>query len=290
MKRYAVGALLLALAATPFARGNADVGTDNVIAGPYHLSGEGVVIEGISPGFRIRTPGSNILVCEHGTDVAALYGVPLYPNNMTGLKIAYSINAGAVWSRYGPFGAGQSMQCAMDGPPNFCQTGGLAFIWSDGSSLNVMLEENTPSAPSFSVPLVLPNSQSPVMYPRNPDIAMAPDDITNFVATAWSVFGNQWVYCWVSNDGGYTWTDTIPMAFIASDGASGCLSRGTDDHVLYAYLDYYTFAATDSVIYPYYIESTDGGYTWGPETPVPDVPINANSMFWWSEFDCLVIN
>jgi hypothetical protein len=38
------------------------------------------------------------------------------------------------------------------------------------------------------------------------------------------------------------------------------------------------------------MESTDGGYTWNPETSIPGVPVNSGSMFWWLELDCEVVN
>lgn len=269
---------------------------DSKTAGSQHSCSEGIPIAEIDPMFRIRSPGSNILVCEHGDVIAVFYGESSFnPYNTIEPRVAYSLNAGSTWTTYGPFGSAYRMQGAMDGPPNFCQIGGLVFIWYECTPtffdylLIVMHEENVPSAPSFSVPIVLPHSQSPVMYPINPDISIAQDDITKLIATAWS-FGNEWAYCWTSTDGGYSWTDTIPMVHINQDGTSGCLSSGVDDYVLYAYLDYYTYSTTDSTIYPYYLESTDGGHTWSSATPVPGVPVNAGSQFWWSQFDCLVID
>ncbi|MDH4211053.1 MAG: T9SS type A sorting domain-containing protein [candidate division WOR-3 bacterium] len=297
MIRYVVLALLCTIASAYSGSENVNWNVESVAKRSMYFYREGSPIDEISPMFRIRAPGSNILVCEHGNVVAVFYGAPTsFPYNMIEPRIAYSLTSGTTWSTYGPFGSTYRMQGAMDGPANFCQIGGLVFIWNECTYnysnvyANAMFEENVPSAPSFSIPIMLPNCQSPVMYPWNPDISMAPDDITSLTATAWSFLGNQWAYCWISNDGGYTWTDTIPMAFITQDGSSGCLSRGVDDYVLYAYLDYYAFTATDSTIYPYYMESTNGGYTWGPETPVPGVPVNTGSQFWWGEFDCLVIN
>ncbi|UCG29661.1 MAG: T9SS type A sorting domain-containing protein [candidate division WOR-3 bacterium] len=295
MRRYAILALFCAIAsAHAWSEGVNGGGSSTEVS--LHLYGYGIPIAEIDPMFRIRAPGSNILVCEHGDVVAVFYGASSFNPSMMEPRVAYSLNSGSTWTFYGPFGLTYRMQGAMDGPANFCQIGGLIFIWNECTQYfssmcaNVVLEENVPSAPSFSVPITLPNSQYPAMYPWNPDISMAPDDITSLVATAWSFIGNEWAYCWISNDGGYSWTDTIPMAHITQDGTSGCLSRGVGDYVLYAYLDYYTFSGTDSTIYPFYMESTDDGYTWSQETPVPEVPVNTGSQFWWGEFDCLVIN
>jgi hypothetical protein len=155
-----------------------------------------------------------------------------------------------------------------------------------------MIEENVPVAPSFSVPTTLPRSQPPAMYPWEPDIAVDPDNPQNLIATAfnWLANGNEWAYYWISDDGGYTWSDTIPMAHISADGCAGNLSRGTGGYVVYTYHDYGNVGGTDSTPVPYYMESTDGGYTWSAETRIPNVPANAGSQFWWHEIDCLVIN
>ncbi|MGB7055888.1 MAG: T9SS type A sorting domain-containing protein, partial [bacterium] len=182
----------------------------------------------------------------------------------------------------------------VDGPSDFCQVGGLIFVWQESTlgyndgRIVVMIEENIPSAPSFSIPCVLPNSQPPAMSPWHPSVAVAPDNPDYVVLTAWSYLagGNEWAYCWISHDGGYTWTDTIPMGY----GACGHVRQGTDGYVFYTYQDYYSYTPTDSIPYPYYMESTDGGYTWSPETPIPGVPVNSGSMFWWPEFDCEVVD
>ena len=81
----------------------------------------------------------------------------------------------------------------------------------------------------------------------------------------------------------------IPMCYIDLDGNPGHIRFGHSDYVFYTYHDTYDWHGTQ-IIYPYYIESTDGGYTWSAETPLPEVPVldPAHSQFW--SLDCEVIN
>jgi hypothetical protein len=180
---------------------------------------------------------------------------------------------------------------------DFCSTAGhLLFVWQEstqgynGDVIYVMIEENIPSAPSASSLIILPGSDS--LFCGAPTMAITPGDPLEVIVTAWSfsVNGNEWAYCWISNDGGYTWSDPIPMGFISQDGSSGSIAQGDGDYVFYTYHAYFNFTPTDSTPYPYYMESIDGGYTWSEGTPIPGVPVNVGSMFWWHEFDCLVIN
>jgi hypothetical protein len=301
MKRYLISFVLCTLLFAHFGTEKFARTGDNQMREPIGFYGDGVFIAYIGDIRAILgSQGKNILVCEHGDVIAILYGGPSSdPNNSMLPYVAYSVDTGNTWNIYGPFGGAiRRMYGAVTGPPNFCQIGGIVFAWQENTlgyndgRIVVVMEENVPYAPSFSVPTILPNSQPPAMYPWEPDIAMAPDDMTNLVATAWSFLanGNEWAYCWISSDHGYTWTDSIPMAFIPQDGACGALACGDDDYVIYTYQDYYSFTPTDSTPYPHYMESTDGGYTWSPETPVPGVPVNNGSQFWWHEFDCYVIN
>jgi len=251
----------------------------------------------------LGSQGKCIIVSDGGEAIAILYGAPSGdPNNPMKEKVAYSTDGGSSWVTFGPFSGNCRREYnAVDGAPDFNSVAGhLYFAWQENTqgyndgALKVMIEENVPSAPSFSVPATMPNSQPPAMFPWEPDIAVAPDDPTNIVATAWSYLagGNGWAYCWISNDGGYTWTDTIPMASITPDGSGSCgnLARGTGGYVIYTYQDWYLFTATDSTPYPYYMESTDGGFTWSAETPISGVPVNTGSQFWWTEMDAMIVN
>ena len=246
--------------------------------------------------------GKSIIVSQNGAAIAVIYGaVSDDPDNPMEIKIAYSEDSGAKWRRYGPFsGACRRAYNSVDGVSDFhLNNGHLYFIWQENTEgyndgvLKTMYERrDLSSTPSFSAPAVMPQSQPPGMYPWEPDIAVDPDNPMNLIATAYSylAYGNEWAYCWISYDGGCTWTDTIPMAHIHPDGCAGNLSRGTIGYVVYTYLDYGNVGGSDSTLVPFYMESTDGGYTWSQETRVPGVPANASSTFWWHELDCLVIN
>jgi hypothetical protein len=214
------------------------------------------------------------------------------------IKIAYSIDGGGTWTTYGPFsGEIRRIYPGVDGSPSFdVNPGELYFTWQESPSgydvgdQKVMIEEGTPSASSPSTPLSLP--QAPDIFPWITSIAISPDDPLNLIATGWSYLngGNNWAYCWISTDGGYTWTDTIPMCYIDGSGASGHISMGSSGYVAYTYQDLWTWGSID-IVYPYYIESTDGGMTWSAETPLPEVPLlQADAQFWWHELDGIVWN
>lgn len=246
----------------------------------------------------ISGPGKIFTVCRHGDNLALIYGDPTPdPDNYQEIKIAYSTDSGDTWTSYGPFsGDTRRGYLALDGSPDFCTNPGeLYFTWQESpygyevGDQVVMIEEGVPSASSPSTPLSLP--YAPDVFPWFTDIAVSPDDPYTIIATGWSYLasGNQWAYCWISQDGGYTWTDTIPMCYIGPGGWPGHIRFGHNDYVFYTYHDTYDWHGAQ-IVYPYYIESTDGGYTWCAETPLPEVPVldPAHSQFW--SLDCEVIN
>jgi len=247
----------------------------------------------------LGSQGKSIAVSGNGEAVAVIYGEPSGdPDNTMLVRIAYSNDSGSTWTTYGPFsGSSRRIYNDVAYTPNFNTNGGeIWFVWQECTQnyldvqLRVMIEENVPAAPSFSVPIVPTNAQSPATYPWEPSVAVMQDDPTHLVVTAWSYLanGNQWVYCWISNDGGYSWTDTMSMMQIGADGSAGALAGGADEYLFYTYLDYYTFSGTDSTPYPYYTESTDGGYSWSEGAPITVFPANTSSQYWWHEFDCIV--
>ncbi len=243
--------------------------------------------------------GKSIAVSVSGTDVAVIYGDPTPdPDNYMEIKIAYSTDGGGTWTTYGPFsGEVRRIYPGVDGSRFFdSNPGELYFTWQESPNgylvgdQKVMIEEGIPSASSPSTPLSLPQAAN--IFPWITSIAINPDDPLNVIASGWSYLngGNQWAYCWVSNDGGYTWTDTIPMCYIDADGCSGHLSIGSSGYVVYVYQDLWNWNGLD-IIYPYYIESTDGGMTWSAETPLPEVPLlQASTQFWWTELDGIIWN
>lgn len=245
--------------------------------------------------------GKSICVSGGGEAIAVLYGSPSGdPNNSMLAQVAYSLDGGATWTLYGPFsGPARRMYNGVDCVSDFNSVAGhLWFCWQenqlgyDDGKISVMIEENVPSAPSFSVPTILPNSEPPATWPWEPDIAVDPDNPSNVVATAWSYLtnGNEWAYTWISGDGGYTWSDTIPMAHITPDGSCGNLAFGPGGYIIYTYHDYRNLGGTDSIWAPFYMESTDGGFTWSAETVLDIIPVTMTSNFWWHEIDAMVIN
>ncbi len=302
MKRLSAALLLFAMAYPQLTPKASDLAGNDMTQNLSPPCSEGTMIDSAGDIRAIMGIGKSICVSGGGEAIAVFYGARTGdPDNSMRAQVAYSLDHGASWTIYGPFGNPpcRRLYHSIDGTPNFhINPGELYFVWQENTLgyndgvVNMMIEENVPSAPSFSVPGQLPNSSPPFMYPWEPDIAVAQDNPANLVVTAWSFLanGNEWGYCWVSNDGGYTWSGPFPMGFISQDGSCGCVSQGTDGYVFYTYHAYFNLTPTDSIPYPYYMESTDGGYTWSEGTPIPVVPASPGSQFWWHEFDCLVIN
>lgn len=261
-----------------------------------------VLIDGVGDIRAIMwSGGKSIAVSANGDAIAVIYGAPTTStDNPMAIKVAYSLDDGATWTPYGPFsGELRRIYPGMAGMPTFdTGYGELYFTWQESQLLyltgdqKVMIEEGNPAASSFSVPQSLPNAD--VIFPWLLSIAVAPDDYEHVVATGWSYLdgGNQNLYCWVSEDGGYTWSDSINLIGgpISTAGGSGPIGCGTGDYVFYSYLDLYDIGGGDSIAYPYFIESTDGGYTWSAPEALPVPYATAASSFWWHEVDGNVFN
>lgn len=247
--------------------------------------------------------GKSIAVSSSGDAIAVIYGDPTTdPNDYMEIYIAYSLDDGATWTTYGPHSAElRRIYPGLDGSPDFdVNPGELYFEWQESPNgyatgdLKCMIEENVPSAPSFSSPVSMTNASGAVLCPWLGTIAVNVDDPYWLVTSAWSYLngGNQAVYFWVSEDGGYTWSDTIRVLDpIDANGCTGHARFGTGDYVHYVYQDLKSIGGFD-VVYPYYIESTDGGYTWSSPTALPDVPLlnPENAQFWWHELDVEVVD
>jgi hypothetical protein len=244
--------------------------------------------------------GKNIVVSQNGEAIAVIYGAPTNdPSNMMKIKIAYSTNGGVIWQKYGPFSSDyRRVYPCVDGTPNFHNNPGeIYFVWQESAwgystgNVKFMVDNNVPISPSFSIPVSLPNSAG-LMCPWHPCIAVAPDNPARLVTTAYSYLanGNAWAYAWVSENYGSTWSDSIPICHIASDGSIGHTRCGADGYVFHAYIDYYQYSGNDSMPYPHFIESVDGGYTWSAETPFPGLPVDSTTTYWWTDLDCEVIN
>ncbi|MBE0432471.1 T9SS type A sorting domain-containing protein [candidate division WOR-3 bacterium] len=249
----------------------------------------------------LGSQGKSIAVSNGGEAIAVFYGAKTgNQNNPMIAKVAYSLNGGATWTKYGPFsGNARRMYNDVAGTPNFhVNPGELWFCFQTTTlgytdcQMQIMIEENLPSSPSFSVPIVPPNAAAPNTYPWEPSVVVLPDNPATVVATGWDYLsaGDGYAYAWISTDGGYTYSDTINMGFIPTNGACGALAAGTGGYLIYAYLDTVGYSGTTPIWGPYYIESTDGGYNWSTRTPITGMPWNAASLYWWHEFDAIVVN
>ncbi len=247
--------------------------------------------------------GKNIAVSANGDAIAIIYGGPTTdPTLYMEINVAYSVDQGATWTQYGPFSAFmRRIYPAVDGSPDFdVNPGELYFSWQESPSPystgdhKIMIEENVPSAPSFSSPASLPSASGAVLCPWFTCVAVDPDDPYNVATSSFSYLdnGNNSEYIWISDDGGYTFTDTIFVFHaidpISGSSGSGHLRRGPGDYMFFTFHD--TVTVGIPVAYPHIIESTDGGMTWGAKQELPVPIINQDAQFWWTELDCEYID
>lgn len=123
---------------------------------------------------------------------------------------------------------------------------------------------------------------------------MTPDDPFTVLTSSFSYLnnGNTSEYIWVSDDGGYTWSDSIYVYHaidpISGSSGAGHFRCGPGGYVFFTFHD--TVDIGIPVAYPHIIESTDGGFTWGPKTEIPVPVIGLDAEFWWTELDCEYID
>jgi hypothetical protein len=248
--------------------------------------------------------GKNISVCGNGDAIAIMLGDPTTSTtNYLEAKLAYSLDDGASWVDYGPFSPEvRRLYPHVDGSPDFdVNPGEVYFTWQESpdgyatGDIKVMIEENVPSAPSFSTPVSLPGASGSAMTPWYGNHAVNPDDPYDLVAIAFSYLanGNESIYSWTSNDGGYSWSDSqfVCSAIDPRSGTNGAghVRRGTGGYALITFHDTITYGGTP-ITFPKYVESTDGGATWSSKYALPIPLYGLNSSFWWTELDCEVIN
>lgn len=239
--------------------------------------------------------GKNIVTVPDGAAIAVMYGPPSDPYDPTqaheGVYAAYSTDQGGSWATFGPFSAVSPLRRiypGVDGCEAFdSQSGNLHFAWQEAqaaypfSNIYTMIEENVPSSPSFSSPILM----TPDISPWMPCPAVNPDDNNHIMVTAWSYIpnGNSNNYGWISTDGGYTWSDTILVAAYVDEAFmnAGHLRWGSDGYGFFAYHD-----GLAGFEHPYFVETTDYGYTWSSPFALPAV---TTIYHWWHEFDCEVV-
>ncbi len=246
--------------------------------------------------------GKNIAVCRHGDAIAVLYGSPTGSStDPVAVKIAYSVNQGATWTTFGPFtGNIRRMYGGVDGSPDFCTNPGeLYFCYMKGANgyapfpIEAIVEENLPSAPSPSAPIVIPGSDT--LYIWQVGIAVAPDNPHFVIVYGWSYLsnGNNHLYLWFSPDGAGTWYGPFDLGVTVNPSYGGnCgakLRMGTGGYVAGIYNNSVGGITNDG--WPHFIESVDSGQTWLPQVilPVPHFD-STNGMFWWHEIEAEVVN
>jgi hypothetical protein len=241
---------------------------------PESTSGRGIIAMVGSVTSIYGAPGKNICVDANGADIAVMYGSlsdPWDPNfPFGGVAAAYSTDQGETWNHYGPISTTSPLRFiypGIDGAPNFSQNleeifsvwqedfGGM-YVMNWGTYVSTQLSENC----------------------WKPCVGVNPDDPLHVIVSGWHFFNGR-NYAWISTDGGYMWSDSISMT---DSGTAGHFRWGSDDYAFFTYQDDYSGDE-----YPYYVESTDGGFTWSNPATLPAI---TSENFLWNEFDCEVIN
>jgi hypothetical protein len=241
----------------------------------------------------------NIAASSDGNTIAVVYGPPSDPYDANhpfdGVYVAYSTDRGASWSLYGPHNQASPLRRiypAVDGSAHFdSEAGETFFAWQEGqlgydpTNNFMMLDENVPASPSFSSPTMLSGDIDGWW----PCIGVNPDDNANVMMTAYSYHaGDTYInYCWISDDGGYSWSDTIAIAppappYNEGSGCGGHFRWGSGGYAFFTY-----HAEHNSAEWPHYVESTDGGYNWSAPVALPAI---SSTQFWWHEGECEVID
>ncbi|KPJ74546.1 hypothetical protein AMJ52_00050 [candidate division TA06 bacterium DG_78] len=242
----------------------------------------------------LGTAGKNIWVGSNGNTIAVMYGPPSAPYDpnqpFDGVWICCSTDRGAYWNNYGAVSTLLPLRRIYPGVDGYEDTHGYLcyFTWQENPlgyilNLGCVIVDYVPIPPHFPIPpTILPNDVCPWMLCP----AVNPDDNMHAMITAWSYLldGNRANYCWHTTNGGNTWSDPIQVTPPVDQtlGGAGHFRWGTGGYGFFTYHD-----SLGGVEYPYYVESTDYGYTWSVPATLPAI---TSTQFWWHEFDCEVIN
>ena len=237
-------------------------------------SGKGIIAMVGDMRSVLGTAGKNICVSGDGNGISIMYGSPSDPfdpnNPFGGIAAAYSTNQGETWGGYGPFNTTSPLSLiypGVDGAPNFSQNlEELYSVWQENLNGIYVMNWGTGISAQLSEDCFMPC------------VGVDPDDPLHVMVTARHL-NNGGNLAWISTDGGYTWSDSVELT---ESGDSGHFRWGTNDYAFFTYHDDYM-----SDEYPYYVETTDGGATWSSPATLPAI---TSGNFWWSEFDCEVIN
>ena len=251
--------------------------------------------------------GKNIGADTTGLNVAVIYGFTSGdPNNIMQVKIGYSENRGITWRLFGPFSIHypnyrrcySGVDARAGSWPN-CEY--VYGTWHEAYFRGGAYVDTSPVGVAF---WLFPNGpvqtrQMPHSIEGNfwfPCIAVRPDNPDIVYVTAgnydFGIGGVKSIVGWLSTDGGDTWSDPIHVVDRSSDAPH--FRFGTGGYV-FAYFQRDTVVGPDTLLWPFYIESTDNGRTWIPPeakclfTPSNPPPYPEWSG-WWYNYDCEVVN
>ncbi len=259
-------------------------------------------------GAIIGSAGKNICADTTGNNIAVIYASPSGdPYNIFKIKIAYSTNCGATWRLFGPFSGRypyyRRCYSGIDGRPYYWVNQEAIFgCWHEAYYRNGAYVDSSPQVVAFDsayfpngrfIIKVMSGSGNPAHNMWLPCIAVRPDNknivFTTGVGYDFGSGGGTDIYGWLSTDGGYTWSNPIWIA----PGDAPHIRFGTGGY-LFAYFQRDTAVGNDTLLWPYYIESTDGGLTWIPANGKlirwSGFPPYPQFSLWWYNYDCEVIN
>ena len=256
----------------------------------------------------------NICADTTNRNIAILYGGRSDDNtvNIMKTKIAYTTNSGQNWLRFGPYAARYPAYRRMYGgiDARGYSWGNREVIFGawheahyrrgafvDSSPIVVAFDSATFPSGDFR-PRILPHSGDPEHNIWLTGVAVRSDDPGTVIASGcdYDVTNGETkdIFIWKSTDGGYNWSD--PKLLVSGTATIGshdapCIRFGTGGYV-FAYFQRDTLVGSDTLRWPYYIESTDNGETW--------IPAGGRCLFTtppfqrycgtWYTYDCEVVN
>ncbi len=248
--------------------------------------------------------GKNICADTTGLNVAVIYGFTSgNPDNIMQTKIGYSTNRGVTWRLLGPFSIHwhQYRRCysGIDARAGYWPNSENVYgTWHEAYFRGGAYIDTSPVAAAF---WLFPSGSMEVRHmPQSmegnfwlPCIAVRPDNPDFVYVTAgnydFGIGGVESIVGWLSTDGGDTWSEPIHIVGRASDAPHIRFGSGG---YLFAYFQRDTVVGPDTLLWPYYIESTDNGLTWIPPTGkclFTSAPYRQWSG-WWYNYDCEVVN
>ncbi len=259
--------------------------------------------------------GKNICADTTGLNVAVLYGFTSGdPNNIFQAKIGYTTNGGSAWRLFGPFSFHYIKYRRLYGGIDARASAGpwtnnevIYATWHEAYYRNLTYVDSCPVGCAFDeatfpngsfLRKIMPRSGVPEYSIWLACVAVRPDN-PNYIIISGGDFdfgagGSKDLYVWRSTDGGYNWSDPIllvPGSATVGTHDSPHIRFGTGGYV-FAYFQRDSVIGSDTLLLPFYIESTDNGATWIPrhgKCILESLPYPRYSS-WWYDYDCEVVN